>query len=268
LWIIPAVRQPLPTGGIFSKRPEETDSMQDIDQMLSIEIKKEIADRYFGFRKLIEENIQDYDDQVLSSLRHLEQNTGFDLVRLYILLKDEQLIHNFFQAAGLDERLFFDPYLMESPTIRKRVFAGRGVHGLTRRSRFRNMGFDTYADLVRNINEYRQDLQQLRDEQATISEEIKLFYRKNDLGTIMGFLRGLGGSSDYKAGSMEGGLTPNTGDSLAKKMKVVPPSPVDDLLPGIPQIPGMAEIKTTLKTLLDKAYDLQGEPEMRTLVHP
>jgi len=28
---------------------------QDIDQVLAIEIKKEMADRYFGFRKLIEE---------------------------------------------------------------------------------------------------------------------------------------------------------------------------------------------------------------------
>jgi len=45
----------------------------DIDQMLSFEVKKEIADRYFGFRKLIEEDIQDYDDQVLLSFRRLEQ---------------------------------------------------------------------------------------------------------------------------------------------------------------------------------------------------
>ncbi len=242
--------------------------MQDIDQMLSIEIKKEIADRYFGFRKLIEENIQDYDNQVLSSLRHLEQNTGFDLVRIYILLKDEQLIHNFFQAVGLDERLFFDPYLMESPTIRKRVFTGREVHGLTRKSRFRNMGFDTYADLEKNINGYRYNLQQLREEQETISEEIKLFYQKNDLGTIMGFLRGLGGSGDYKSGAMEGGLIPKTGESLAKKMKVRPPAPVEHILPDIPQIPPLSDLKITLKTLLDKAYAQQGEPELRTLVHP
>ncbi len=80
--------------------------MQDIDQMLSFEVKKEIADRYFGFRKLIEEDIQDYDDQILSSFRRLEQKIGFDLVRLYILLKDGQLIHDFFQVAGLDDKLF------------------------------------------------------------------------------------------------------------------------------------------------------------------
>ena len=242
--------------------------MQDIDQMLSIEVKKEIADRYFGFRKLIEEDIQNYDDQVLSSFRRLEQKIGFDLVRLYILLKDGQLIHDFFQVAGLDERLFYDPYLTESPTIEKRVFAGREVHGLTRNGRFRNMGLDTYEDLRRHIEGYRKNLQQLRQEQEIISEEIKLFYRKNDLGTIMGFLRGLGGTSGHKAGDMEGGLTPNTGESLEKKMKVHPPAPVEDLLPDIPGIPLLPEVKGRLKAILDKAYKRQREPEMRDLVHP
>ena len=242
--------------------------MQDIDQMLSIEVKKEIADRYFGFRKLIEEDIQNYDDQVLSFIRRMEQKIGFDLVRLYILLKDGQLIHDFFQVAGLDERLFYDPYLTESPTIEKRVFAGREVHGLTRNSRFRNMGLDTYEDMYRHINGYRKNLQELRLEQETISEEIKLFYQKNDLGTIMGFLRGLGGTSSHKAGDMEGGLTPNTGESLDKKMKVHPPRPVEDFLPDIPGIPPLAEVKSSLKAILDKAYKRQREPEMRERVHP
>jgi hypothetical protein len=99
----------------------------DIDQMLSFEVKKEIADRYFGFRKLIEEDIQDYDNQVLLSFRRLEQKIGFDLVRLYILLKDRELIHEFFQVSNLDERLFFDPYLTESETIKQRVFWRYGV---------------------------------------------------------------------------------------------------------------------------------------------
>ncbi len=242
--------------------------MQDIDQMLSFEVKKEIADRYFGFRKLIEEDIQDYDNQILSSFRRLEQKTGFDLVRLYILLKERQLIRDFFQVAGLDDQLFFDPYITESPTIRERVFAGYSVHGLTKNSRFRNMGFDTYEELTRHVGEYRESLQQLQQEQETISEEIKLFYEKNDLGTIMGFLRSLGGTETHKAGAMEGGLTPKTGETLDKKMKVEPPQPVNDVLPDIPQIPDLSEVKAQLKTILDKAYERQGEPEIRDLVHP
>ncbi|RUM38736.1 MAG: hypothetical protein DSY58_01710 [Desulfobulbus sp.] len=242
--------------------------MQDIDQMLSIEIKKEIADRYFGFRKLIEDDIQAYDDMVLASFRRLEQKIGFDLVRLYILLKDNQLIHDFFRETGLDERLFFDPYIAESPTIRKRVLAGRTVHGLAKSSRFRNMIFDTYEELAEHIADYQAALEELREERETISEEIKLFYKKNDLGMIMGFLRGLGGAGAVKSGPMEGGLQPKTGESLEKKMKVSPPEPVDKLLPQIPNIPPLKKIKSRLKPIIDKAFERQGEPEMRAIVHP
>jgi hypothetical protein len=242
--------------------------MQDIDQMLSIEVKKEIADRYFGFRKLIEEDIQAYDDMVISSFRGLEQKIGFDLVRLYTLLKDRTLIHDFFHILGLDERLFYDPYVNESPTIRKRILAGRTVHGLTRKNRFRNLIFDTYEELEHHIIQYLQTLEELREEHETISEEIKLFYKKNDLGVIMGFLRGLGGGGSVKSGPMEGGLQPKTGESLEKKMRVHPPKSVEELLPKIPAIPPLKEIKNELKPIIDKAFERQGEPEMRAIVHP
>jgi len=240
---------------------------QDIDKMLSYEIKKEIADRYFGFRKLIEEDIEDYDNQVVAAFRRLEQKIGFDLVRLYILLKDEQVIHDFFQVTKLGEKLFFDPYLAESPTIRKRVFADISAHGLTKKNRFRNMVTDTYQALTNHIDEYNINLKLLRDEQQTIAEEINLFYQKNDLSTIMGFLRGLGGSNSYKAGAMEGGLTPQTGESLDDKMRVKVPPPVEQLLPMLPKVRAYKEIKTEFKAIVDKAYELQGEPEMREYIH-
>ncbi len=238
----------------------------DIDKVLSYEIKKEIADRYFGFRKLIEEDIKEYDNLVVTAFRRLEQKIGFDLVRLYILLKNEQVIHDFFQVAGLDERLFYDPYLAESPTIKKRVFAGMQPHGLTRKSRFRNLVVDTYNALVDHLKQYKENLKELREEQETIAEEINIFYQKNDLSTIMGFLRGLGGTDSYKSGAMEGGLTPHTGQELEKKMRVTAPPPVEELLPVLPDIRPYKEIKHELDPIIDRAYRLQGEPEMRNFV--
>ncbi len=240
--------------------------VQDIDKMLSYEIKKELADKYFGFRKLIEEDIEEYDSQIVATFRQLEKKIGFDLVKLYILLKDERLIHDFFRVVGLGEKMFFDPYLTESPTIRKRVFADSHVHGFTRRGRFRNLVLETYRDLAGHIAEYNHQLQVLREDQQTIAEEIRLFYAKHDLGTIMGFLRGLGGDQAYKAGSMEGGLTPRTGQSLDKKMRVNAPPPVEKLLPVIPDIRRPEDIKGELKRFADRAYELQGEPEMREFI--
>ena len=169
----------------------------DITDILTLEVKKEMADRYFGFRKLIEEDIREYDDQVLTSVLRLEQKIGFDMVRLYILLKEENLIHEFFQMAGLEQLIFYDQYLAESTSIREKVFSGQKIRGLTRAGRFKNMIFDTYEKLAEDIDQYRENFMRLASERENIAAEIQHFYHKHDLGTMMDFLRGLTGPDDW-----------------------------------------------------------------------
>jgi len=240
----------------------------DISKHLAFEIKKEMADRYFGFRKLIEEDIQDYDDQVSTSFRRLEQKIGSDLVRLYILLKDENLIHEFFLLAGLNQMIFYDPYLAESPTLRKKVFAGQKTRGLTKAGRFKNMVFDTYETLIVDIDEYRRNVMKLTEERGNIVEEINHFYRKHDLGTMMDFLRGFDGEGQYKSGSMEGAIVQQSGHLLDEKMRVKPPPPVDKLLPSIPKVAPLAQIKRPLKKIIQQAYRLQHQLDMKEIVRP
>ena len=238
----------------------------DINKHLAFEIKKEMADRYFGFRKLIEEDIQDYDDQILSSFRRLEQKIGFDLVRLYILLKDENLIHEFFQLAGLDQMIFYDAYLGESKNLQKRVFAGQKIRGLTKAGRFKNMVLDTYEALSNDVDEYRQNLVKLSGERENIVEEINHFYKKHDLGTMMDFLRSLDGGGMYTSGSMEGGLVLQGSSQLEEKMRVKPPPPVDELLPNIPPVAPLGQVKTPLKKIIERAYKLHQQLDLKEMV--
>jgi hypothetical protein len=238
----------------------------DITDILALEVKKEMAERYFGFRKLIEEDIKEFDDQVLASFLRLEQKIGFNLVRLYILLKDEKLIHEFFRLAGLDQLIFYDPYLTESPTIRKSVLAGLRIRGFTRAARFRNLVLDTYAALAADIDNYHENLTDLSMERENIAEEIRQFYHKHDLGTMMDFLRKLDGGAMYRSGVMEGAITPESGTGLERKMKVEPPPPVDELLPIIPPIAPLSEIKRPLQKIINNAYRLQQEPDLKEIV--
>ncbi len=240
----------------------------DISKHLAFEIKKEMADRYFGFRKLIEEDIQDYDNHVFASFRRLEQEIGFDLVRLYILLKDEDLIHEFFQLAGMDQMIFYDPYLAESPTLKKKVFAGRKTRGLTKAGRFKNMIFDTYETLAKDIEEYRRSLMKLAGDRENIVAEINHFYKKHDLGTMMDFLRGIDGSGLYKSGSMEGSIVAQSGQQLDEKMRVSPPPPVEELLPNVPPVAPLSHIKGKLKKIIERSYRRHNYPDLREITRP
>ena len=237
--------------------------MQDIEAFLALEVKKEIADRYFGSRKLIEDDSLAYEQQVRLAYHQLEDSVGLDLIRLYILLQAEVHIHDFFRLTGLRDDIFLDPYLLRSQTIRRRVFAGQRIHGLTRRSRFRNLCLDLYTHLLQGAEAYRATIVALAAEQQAITQEIESFQRRNDLGSMMGFLRGLDSAGE---GGLGGAISPLGDDRLARKMQIDPPATVNKLLPLIPELPPLKACKSKLLDLVDRAYEQQGQPEILHLI--
>lgn len=226
----------------------------NVEDFLAVELKREIAERYFGFRKMIEEDNLDLTEKIKYQLSILETRISYELIRIYILLKDEELIKEFINLTGWEEKLFYDPYITESPTIRKKVFKGIKIRGLTRAGRFKNLVFDAYERLVAHVEHYRENLEEIETSRETINAEIELFYRKNDIGNIMGFLRAMegGGSQD----SM--GVKPDAGsiDTFEHKMRIKKP-PLNDpeLITISPLIP-LPNISRKLKKLVDKAYKL------------
>lgn len=229
------------------------------ENIMAVELKREIAERYFGFRKMIEEDKLDLMQKMHYQLSVLEKRISFELIRIYILLQDDGLIQHFMELTGWgEERLFYEPYITESETIRKKVFKDIKVRGLTQAGRFKNLAFDTYERLVEHVGHYRANLEEIETIRATINEEIKLFYRKNDIGNIMGFLRSMdstGGSED----SM--GISPTAGSTGAfeDKMRLTEPPPIDPELIGIPPLIPLPNISKELKKLIDKAFKLHGE---------
>jgi len=226
----------------------------NLEDILAVELKREIAERYFGFRKMIEEDTLDLTKKIKYQLSILEKRISYELIRIYILLMDEKLIHSFMELTGWEEKLFYDPYITESPTIRVKVFQGIKIRGLTKSGRFKNLLFDAYDRLVNHVEHYRENLEDIETSRETIKEEIELFYRENDIGNIMGFLRDMDGTGNE--GSM--GVKPDVGavDAFEHKMRIEKPPPIDPELITIPPLVPLPKISRELKKLADKAYKL------------
>lgn len=239
--------------------------MLDLNTTLAFEVKKELADRYFGFRKIIEEDTNEYQKNVIAGALELEEKIGFDLVRLYVLLQDNSLINDFFRITGLGEILFYDQYINKSPTIRKRVLADIPVHGFTRHRRFRNMFFDIYEALEQHVADYRQRILDLARDQETIEEEINLFYQKTDISGILLFLRGIDGGTSGTSGLMAGALDSDQSRAMQEKMRIQPPQPVEKVLPILALIPPAKDIKKELQRLIDTAYSSQPKFDPKKL---
>lgn len=238
--------------------------MEDFAQNMAFEIKKDIAERYFGFRKIIEEDSNDYQQKVITSTLVLETEIGFDLLRIYALLKDDKLIHRFYDLTRLGEVLFFDSYVTSSPTIRKRLFENQRVHGFFRKSRFSNMFFSVYDTLFDHVENYRARIAALVEEHEVIEEEIKLFYKKNDISGIMLFLRNLDGDASV-SGTMSGGINSSSTISMENKMRLHAPESVEKFLPILPSIPKAATIRSELKELIQEAFLLQPDFDLKEL---
>jgi hypothetical protein len=228
----------------------------DTENFLAIEIKREIAERYFGFRRMIEQDTLDLLEKIENQLSILEKKISYELIRIYILLKDEVLIQQFMELSGWHERLFYEPYITESPTIRKKLFKNIKIRGLTRAGRFKNLLFDTYERLVAEVDLYRQNLEEIETSRETINQEIELFYRENDIGNIMGFLRAIEGAG----GENTMGITPEAGsaDTLEHKMRIEKLPPIDEKLIILPPLAPLPSISKDLKRLSEKAYKFHG----------
>jgi hypothetical protein len=229
----------------------------NIEDILAFELKKELADRYFGFRKMIEDDKQDLNEKIKYQTAILEKRIGFELIRLYILFKDEDLIHSFMELTGWEEKLFYDPYITESPTIRKRVFRGIRIKGLTRGGRFNNLVMDAYERLIEHVAHYREKLEELETSRETINEMIILFYKKNDIGSIMDFFRSM--DTTNGGGKMMGSPDDSSAETFRQKMKIDSLPPIDELLTSVPPLAPIPSIRKKLKELIDRAYKLHGD---------
>lgn len=242
--------------------------MEDISDILAFELKKEIADRYFGFRKRIETDTGNYTERIaLSAIEH-ENRIGYALLRTYVLLQDARLIANFLNLSGLPADLYFDPYILSSPTIRLRIFGTVKIRGITRKGRFFNLFFDCYKELETEIASYNTTIVQLSEEQEVIRAEIDIFYRNNDIDSIMGFMRRMEAPSHHNSDMLQYGSAIEHQQKLSAKLKINPPLPPEQLLPPLNQPPPFVEIKQELKDLAERAYSLNPEIEVRQISLP
>lgn len=228
---------------------------QELEDVMAGEIKQEIAGRYFGFRKMIEDDTCDYLEQVRRHSFILEKRISFDLIRIYLLLRQDDLIQRFLELSGLSEGLFFDPYLLESAGIQERVFECQRFKGWTRKGRFVGYFLSCYDNLAFHVKGYDAKLEELARYQNSIATEIEVFYCQNNINAIMSFLRTLG--DEQATGAMQGGLEVGMAEGLDQKLKIKPPAPVEQLLPMIKPLPPLPEVKPALKKMAKEAYQRQ-----------
>lgn len=226
---------------------------QDISKVLTFQVKRELAEKYFGTRKLIEEDLSNL-KKMISELDHLYIDTiGKDLVRIYSLLRKKELIRMFMRETGWQELPFYDEYVLDSYTIRLRLMESMLVKGWFSKTKFLNMLFESYEKLYEDGIEYEETYNEFREEYALVKEEIKQFKAKYSLSEIMAFIDQLDG--EQESANLMGVIDSGGREQLSDKMIIEMPEQILQDVAVIPALPSLDHIKERLKEFASMAAE-------------
>ena len=220
---------------------------EDIAKALAYQVKRDIAEQYFGSRKAIEDDIEAFKDTLAQANKFYNEKIAPDLARIYDILSDHELVSRFMKAAGFgDETPFYQQYASGL----MRVEEWPSSRGWTAFSRLLNRLEDSYVWLYRDATKYRGMLDDLKDEALVIKEEIKGFHGRFALDEIMGFINAL--DRDELSHVLGENLRGGEIEALKNKLQLSGPPEPEETLNMMPDLPQPDRIKGLLKDLAKK----------------
>jgi hypothetical protein len=238
--------------------------MNDFADILTLQIKHEIANRYFGFRNDIEQQSLQY----LQSLALLETQKPHPFQEVLLRLEacrqlyvNEPLFARFFSLTGLPQQLA-DRMSSNTPVAFKNLAKIHCPPPLLilctpfYRVRYRKFNYRSYQELSISVADYCRLQDQLELNYNNICADIETFRRNNDLGAILDFIRRLESSSDLKDSSLGAYCKLPRHSNLHQELLPEPPPPVDSVLPRLTVLPDFKDIQASLAHISDQAHGL------------
>ncbi len=230
--------------------------MDDFTKAITYQLKQDIANRYFGFRKSIETESSRYLLNLQSANQKYAAEIKTDMQRMYCLLQSDLLYHSFVTFTKLPSEIWNCPIDPQSPSQWQLLFSDLKGEGLTRRRRYRNLVYQVYRLLTSDITAYQEIFIRLEEDHEDICREIDLFYRKNDLPGILNFLREIDNPDGFRSGLLQTDRPIFTSQSMEEELRIIPPPAVTTNMQSLDGLPSLKEAKPILIGLLKQAYPL------------
>jgi len=231
----------------------------DIEKALAYQLKKEIAERYFKLRKLIEDDTSNA-KVLLERLNSIYQKRIRPaILRIYVLLSDHDLIREFAGLLGLKNPPFLEEYLKLSNLEKHKLIEELEPHGWFKESRFLNMLLDSYRQLYREWEQYHELREEVLDELQIVKEEIDQFTRNYSLDEIMQFLRTLDIENEGASRALGKVVEGRQMGEFDKRLGFS--QDINELFNKVPELDAIStpeSVERHLKELGKKAYERHG----------
>jgi hypothetical protein len=228
--------------------------MEDFLNAIAYEVKQEIADRYFGFRTRIENQVNVYLAKMQETSKEFSVGIQIDLCRMQFLLQEPRLFRSFLHLIDLPLEEAINLCSRPTPPKGQELFMAMRGQGITRWRRFRGLAILVYRSLAENISIYRDIYLLLQEEHADICMEIDKFERQNDLSDILCFLRNLDSPDSDRLKFLHSGATPQPDKTLAQDLRISTPAPVTETMLLLNVLPSFKQINGQFTELLKQAF--------------
>ncbi|MGB3209848.1 MAG: hypothetical protein WBB19_03995 [Desulforhopalus sp.] len=230
--------------------------MEDFTKALTFEIKQDIANRYFGFRKRIETECSEYLVRLQGAGQQYLVGIELEMQRMQCLLREEDMFLSFLHFSKLPEKVVTCRVNTKNSSQWRLLFADLRGKGLTRKRRYQNLIYTIYNSLAVHISKYHETFIELEEEHEDICKEIKSFYRKNDLSGILNFLREIDSQDVSHSNPLYADRTPLSVRGLEQEMRITPPPAVSTSMQPLLPLPSLEKAKPTLDKLIKQAFPL------------
>lgn len=239
--------------------------MEDFANAIAYEVKQEIADRYFGFRTRIENQVKEYLAKMQDTSKEFSAGIQLDLFRMQFLLQEPQLFRSFLRLIDLPLEEAINICSREASPKGKELFTAMRGEGFTRWRRFRGLAMLVYRSLAENIETYRDIYLLLQEEHTEICTEIDKFQHQNDLSEILSFLRNLDCPDTERLKFLHSNSALQPCEALAQDLRIALPAPVTEIMILLKAPPPLKQIKEPFTELLKQALALHDRSQSTSL---
>jgi hypothetical protein len=229
----------------------------DIAAALAYQVKKEIAETYFGTRRELEEERENLISQAKKVQKAWNQEVQAPLVLIGELLLDPETAKSFLALVGQEN---LQPATPESPerTFSEAVASCPLPFVLTSRAKYQALIAQWYALAQQRNKPLLERAQALRGKVRLYNEDLAKFSAAFSLQEILAFIKAIEGSSELK-GVLGENTDPRAVPELEKKMMLKSLDASGLGLAEVKPLPTLSLIREPLRALVKQAFLQNGE---------
>lgn len=224
----------------------------DIAAALAYQVKKEIAENYFGTRRELEEEREDLLVQGGKIRRAWEQEVAAPLNMIVDLLPDPEAGRTFRSLVGLVNRPEATPEATQQ-AFSEALGVCRLPLSFTSKGKYRALLDQLYRLAAERGRKVMEKFQALQKKIKLHNEEVIKFGSSYNLSEILAFIKAIEGADEIK-GVLGENLDPRAVPELERKLSLKTLPPVDLGFPSTRPLPEYQAVRETLHALADRSY--------------